>query len=76
MLDSGSGTTRRGGPVVYSRCAIVGVGFTTLILTAWKPVFCLPLEQDVELSGPPAPHLPGHHLGLPGHRLDDIGLNL
>jgi hypothetical protein len=29
-----------------------GVGFETLLLAAWKLVFCLPLEQDVELSAP------------------------
>jgi hypothetical protein len=38
----------------------VGVGFKTLILAAWKPVFSsLPLDEDVELSAPSAPCLPG-----------------
>jgi hypothetical protein len=30
----------------------VSMGYKTLILTAWKSVFCkLPLEQEVEFSG-------------------------
>jgi hypothetical protein len=33
MLGPGSGTIRRCGLV---RCANVGVGFTTLVLAAWK----------------------------------------
>ena len=36
-----------------------GVGFETLLLATWKPVFCLYLDQDAELSAPPASHLPG-----------------
>ena len=37
-----------------------GMGFETLLLTMWDPVFyCLPSEQDVELSAPLAPCLPG-----------------
>ena len=32
MPGPGSGTVRR--------CVTVGVGFKTLILAAWKPVFC------------------------------------
>jgi len=36
------------------------VGFETLLLADWKAVFsCLPSEEDVELSAPPAPFLPG-----------------
>jgi hypothetical protein len=38
MLGPGSGTIRRCG-LVRSRCVIVGVGFKTLILAAWKSVF-------------------------------------
>jgi hypothetical protein len=42
----------------------VGVGFKTLVLAAQKPVFsCLPLDEDVELSAPPAPYLPGFSHG-------------
>jgi len=38
----------------------VGMGFKTLVLAAWKPVFCLPSVGDVELSAPPpTPCLPG-----------------
>ena len=51
--------------LVWNRCGFVGVGvvivcvgFKTLVLAAW--VFCLPSEQDVELSAPLAPCLPGH----------------
>ena len=45
----------------------------SLLLAAWKPVFCLPLEQDVELSTPPAPCLPRYCHAL--HH-DDNELNL
>jgi len=41
----------------------VGVGFETLLLAAYKSFFfCLPLEQDAELSAPPASCLPGCYL--------------
>jgi hypothetical protein len=44
----------------WSRCVTVGVGFKTLILAAWKSVFCQQSsDEDVELSAPPAPGLPG-----------------
>jgi hypothetical protein len=47
----------------WRKCVPMGVGFKTLILAAWEPVFsCLPLNEDVELSDPPAPHLLGHYL--------------
>jgi len=36
----------------WSRCITEGVGFKTLVLAAWKPVFSS-LEQN-ELSAPPA----------------------
>ena len=44
MLGPGSGTIRRSSPVgvgwpYWSRHVTVGVGFKTLILAAWKPVF-------------------------------------
>ena len=43
-----------------SRCVTVGVGFKTLILAAWKQVFCSKTSyEDAELSAPPAPCLPG-----------------
>jgi hypothetical protein len=36
------------------------MGFMNLILAAWKPVFFQqPSDEDVELSAPPAPCLPG-----------------
>jgi hypothetical protein len=49
------------------RCGLVGVGVSqwvralkTLVLAAWKPVFSQqPSDEDVELSSPPAPCLPG-----------------
>jgi hypothetical protein len=49
-------------------------GIENLLLATWEiALFCLPLEQDVELSAPPAPYLPGCcHASL----LDDNGLNL
>jgi hypothetical protein len=38
----------------------VGVGYKILILVAWKPVFFYqPSGEDIELSSPPAPCLPG-----------------
>ena len=44
----------------WGMCVTVGVGFKTLILAAWKLVFCLPLVEDVELSAfPVPPHLCG-----------------
>ena len=36
------------GVALLSRYVTVGVGFKTLILADWKPVFCLPLDEDVE----------------------------
>lgn len=37
----------------------VGMGFKTLILVAWKPIFSyLPFEQEIDLSAPPAPCMP------------------
>ena len=64
MLGLGSGT--------IWRCGLVGVGvspwvYKNLILAAWKPVFCWqPSDEDVGLSAPPAPCLPGccHVLSL------------
>jgi hypothetical protein len=45
----------------WSRCVTVGVGFKTLVLAAWNPVFSYWLsDEDVELSAPPAPCLLGH----------------
>ena len=65
MLGPGSGTIRRCGLGIgvscWSRHVTVGMGFNTLVLAAWKPVFsCLPLEQDVEFSNIPIPCLPGY----------------
>jgi hypothetical protein len=52
MLDPGSGTIWRYGPVgvgvallewawpCWSGCVTVGMAFKTLILAAWKSVFC------------------------------------
>ena len=35
-------------------------GIENLLLATWEiALFCLPLEQDVELSAPPVPSLPG-----------------
>jgi hypothetical protein len=57
----------------WRKCVPVGVGFKTLLINTWEPVSSqLPLEQEVELSAPPA-RLPkrchaSHH--------DDNGLNL
>ena len=50
------------------------MGFETLLLAMWETAFsCMPLEQDVELSGPPASYLPEcYHVS--SH--DDNGLNL
>jgi len=47
MLGPGSGT--------ISRFGLVGVGFRTLFLAAWKPVLCYqPSDEDIELSASPA----------------------
>ena len=43
----------------WKNCLSVGVGFETLLLAKWEPVW-LPLDEDVELSAPPAPCLHGH----------------
>ena len=64
LLGSGSGTLKSCGLVgvlvaFWRKCIIVGVGFKTLILTPWNPVFCLLSEQDVALLAPPTPCLPG-----------------
>ena len=55
------------GCAIIRNCGLVGrslslwrVGFETFLLTMWEPVLsCLPLEQDIELSAPPVPCLPG-----------------
>ena len=57
----------------WRKYVTVQMGFKTLILAAWKLVFCLPSEQCVELSAPPAPCLPGH---CHASHQDDNGLNL
>jgi hypothetical protein len=58
MLSEGNGTIRRCGPVGVG--VSLGVGFKTLTLAAWKPVFCQqPSDEDVELLAPPVPSLPG-----------------
>ena len=43
----------------WRKYVTVGVGFKTLILAPWKPVFCLPSEQDVEHLAFPTSCLPG-----------------
>ena len=44
----------------WSRCVTVGVGYKSLLLAAWMLVFCKqPSDEDVELSAPPVPCLPG-----------------
>jgi hypothetical protein len=58
MLGPGSNTNRRYG-LVGIGVVTVGVGFNTLVQTAWKPVICYqPSDEDVELSDPLAPYLP------------------
>jgi hypothetical protein len=66
ILGPGSGT--------IGRCGLVGMGVTwlewvchcgygykILTLVAWKAVFHYqPLDEDIELSAPPAPCLPGY----------------
>jgi hypothetical protein len=69
------------------RCGFVGVGVAlleevchcgggldTLLLAMWESVCSwFPLDEDVELSAPPMPCLPGcYHASC----LDDNGLNL
>lgn len=49
----------------------MGVGFKTVILAPWMPIFCFPLEQDVELSAHPACLDAAMFWSL-----DDNGLNL
>ena len=45
----------------WSGCITVGVGFKPLPLASWKPSSpsSLPSGEDVELSAPPTPCLPG-----------------
>jgi hypothetical protein len=46
--------------VALLECDTVGVGFKTFILAAWKTDFHYwPSDEDVELSAPHAPCLPG-----------------
>ena len=66
MVVPGSGTAWTYGFVgvgvpLLEESVTVGQGFKALILAAWKPVFLMPLEQAVELTATPAPHLPGHY---------------
>ena len=35
----------------WRKCVTVGVGFEMFLLTTWKSVFCLPLEQGEPLLG-------------------------
>jgi hypothetical protein len=80
MLGPGSGTIRRCGLVEVGAALLeevchCGVGFETSLLAAWETssLSWLQLEQDVQLSAPPAPCLLGCcHVS----HLDDIGLNL
>ena len=59
MFGPGSGTLRRC-DLVGGSVSLWGLGFETLLLATWEAVFtCLPSEQDVELSAPPVPGLPG-----------------
>jgi hypothetical protein len=59
MFVPGSGTIRRCSPVGIGG-SLGGVGFNILVLAAWKSLFCWqPSDEDVELSAPPAPCLPG-----------------
>ena len=47
--------------------------FEILLLAAWKTHFCLPSDQDVELSAPPVPCLPGCYHAC---HVDNNGLTL
>jgi hypothetical protein len=59
IVVPGDGTIRRCG-LVRRRVSLYRVGFETVLLTAWKTVvFWMQMDQDVELSAPPAPSLPG-----------------
>jgi hypothetical protein len=63
-----------GGVALLEEVCYCVMGFETLLLASWKPVFSwLPSEQDVELSAPPAPCLPG---SCHAFCLHDNGLNL
>ena len=64
MLGPESGTIRGydsvGVGVDLEEVCHCGCGFKTLILAAYKPVFCQqPSDEDVELLASPAPCLPG-----------------
>jgi hypothetical protein len=60
MLTLGSGNIWRC-DLVGGSVSLWGWSLRSLsVLAAWKTVFsCLPLEQDVEFSAPPAPRLLG-----------------
>jgi hypothetical protein len=49
-----SGTIWRCG-LVGGSVSLWGMGFETLIIAAWEPIFFLSSEQYVELSAPPVP---------------------
>jgi hypothetical protein len=67
MIGPGSGTMRGHGLIgvgvsLLEEVCYVWVDYKTLPLTTWESVFsCLPLDKDVELSAPAAPHLPGYY---------------
>jgi hypothetical protein len=65
------------GRVTIRRCGLVGVGVTLLgkhatvglsneilLLIIWEPVFYWPSDENVELSAPPAPCVPGCYHAL------------
>jgi len=66
MPGPGSSTIRKSGlvgegVVLLAEVCHCGVGFQTLSLAGWQPVFsCLPSEQDAEPLSLPVPCLPGH----------------
>jgi hypothetical protein len=65
-----SGVGLLGSVALLKEVCHCGRGLMTLVLAAWKTVFCWqPSDEDVELSAPPSPC-------LPGCCLDDAGLNL
>ena len=51
----GTWSSTIGGVSLCNKCVTVWVCLETLLLSAWNPGFCLPLEHDVEHSEPRCP---------------------
>ena len=59
-ISLAQGVALLGHVALLNTCVTVGMSFNTLVLPAWKPFFFQqPPDEDVGLSDPPVPCLPG-----------------